>query len=82
MPRYFFHGPYGPPDDDGAELADLRAAQAEAVRRMAGAMADMAGEVWGEQPSRLIVTDHTGLILLVLDLSGFVTPALHDDPRG
>jgi hypothetical protein len=37
---------------------------------------DKAGEFWDEQSMKLIITDHSGLMLFVLDVSAIEAPAL------
>ncbi|MBP0447252.1 hypothetical protein J8J14_20985 [Roseomonas sp. SSH11] len=69
MPRYFFNVWDGtsPPDIEGEELADDRAARLEAVR--------MAGDMLRDEPSKLIqeggwileVTDERGACRFALD---------------
>jgi hypothetical protein len=78
MPRYFFH--FGDTDAGldirGQELADDNTARIEAVRLLGEILKDKAGEFWDEQSMKLIITDHSGLMLFVLDVSAIEAPAL------
>ena len=83
MARYFFHTEDGDShiDRDGLELPDHRDAQLEALRTMGQLLKDSADHVLSGQGFKLIVTDETGLILFVLDLSAITAPALSRSRR-
>lgn len=78
MARYYFH--IGETDRGldpvGVELPDLNDARIEAARMMGEMLKDRAGEFWSERSMKLIVTDESGLILFLLDLSAVEAPAL------
>lgn len=78
MPRYFFH--FGETargvDLRGQELPDHNTARIEAVRLLGEVLRDKAGEFWDEQSMKLIITDETGLMLFVLDVSAIEAPAV------
>ena len=78
MFRYFFHTSDGRSlfDREGMEFDSATAAKIEAVRMMGEVLKDQATEFWDTQALKLIVTDETGLILFVLDLSAVEAPAL------
>ena len=78
MPRYFFHvgESAGGLDSEGMELPDHNAARIEAAATMGELLRDKAGEFWDSKAMKLIVTDKSGLILFVLDLSAVEAPAL------
>lgn len=72
MPRYFFHVDDGSlePDMVGAEMADTRAARAEAVRASGSILKDIDGNFWaGGNPWIMSVTDEQGLLLFELRFS-------------
>ncbi|WP_414693335.1 DUF6894 family protein [Phenylobacterium sp.] len=48
----------------------------EAVRLLGEVLRDKAGEFWDEQSMKLIITDDTGLMLFVLDVSAIEAPAV------
>jgi hypothetical protein len=78
MPRYFFHTENGQSalDQEGVVLADNDAARIEAVRVMGETLKDCATDFWAAQCLKLTVTDASGMILFVLDLSAVEAPAL------
>ena len=67
MPRYFFHvrDSLGLMDEEGLELADLQAAQAEAIRTSGQIIHDMA-DVYDGEEWRMEVTDATGATVITL----------------
>jgi hypothetical protein len=70
MPRYFFHvhDRRDLPDEDGADLPDLQAVRAEAIRAAGEMLRDLAGAFTGEE-WRMDVTDEEGRPVLVLRFS-------------
>lgn len=78
MPRYFFHteGHRSAPDHEGVELPDHYAAKLEALRTMGEMLRGERHDFWDSRVLKLIVTDATGLILFVLDLSAIEAPAI------
>lgn len=81
MQRYFFHteGVNSTLDQEGMELADHQLARVEAARLLGEMLRDNAHDFWAQKSLRLIVTDHQGLILFALDLSGIEAPAVRQD---
>ncbi len=78
MTRYFFHSEDGHPfrDREGVELADLAAAEREAVLALGEMIRDHADELIGRRPFRIIVTDRQQVVLFS------VVAKLEDPPRG
>jgi hypothetical protein len=78
MPRYFFH--FGDTalglDVRGQELSDHNTARIEAVRLLGEVLKDKAGEFWDAQEMKLTITDGTGLILFILDVSAIEAAAV------
>lgn len=76
MPRYFFHSQDGQVfhDDEGLELEDFDAAQAAALQMLAEAIRNTP-KFWIMRSLMVTVTDEAGLVLLVLDLTGTISPA-------
>jgi hypothetical protein len=83
MPRYFFHTEDGTShlDEDGLELPNHRAAQIEALKTLGQLLNDESSEVLDGHGLKLIVTDNSGLILFVLDLSAVTAPAIRQPLR-
>jgi hypothetical protein len=79
MPRYHFHTEDGRhhPDADGLELADALAVRTEAIRAMGQLVSERHEDFWRDGSFRMIVADHTGLTLIILDLTATVSPAMH-----
>jgi hypothetical protein len=75
MPRYYFNLKDGRVslDDEGTELADIKAARQEAVRFSGEVLRDGAGDsLWEGEPWRLWVTDQPngkGMTFFTLDFS-------------
>lgn len=84
MPRYFFH--FGDTeaglDLNGIDLADDNEARIQAARTLGEMLKDKAGEFWSAGEMRVTVTDETGLILFVLDLSAIFAPAASQRSSG
>jgi hypothetical protein len=78
MAKYFFHTDDGRSilDDEGMELATALAAKLEAARLFGELVRDQPEEFWAAGALKVIVTDESGLILFILDLSGVEAPAL------
>ena len=70
MPRYLFHvhDERDIPDEDGADLPDLQAVQAEAIRAAGEMLRDIDGAFTGEE-WRMDVTDEAGRPVLTLRFS-------------
>ena len=68
MPRYFFniHDGLDVQDADGLELADLKAAQTEAVKLFGALLIDQPARLWGGEDCSLEVTDADGSTLFAL----------------
>ncbi|HEX2560808.1 DUF6894 family protein [Phenylobacterium sp.] len=78
MPQYFFHigDSRAGLDPIGIDLEDHNAARIQAAQTLGDMLKDRAGEFWTEGEMRLTVTDDTGLILFVLDLSAIEAPVI------
>jgi hypothetical protein len=78
MPHYFFHvgDTLGGLDYEGQTLPDDNTARIEAARTMGELLRDKAGEFWSAGEMKLTVTDRTGLVLFVLDLSAIESGAV------
>jgi hypothetical protein len=75
MPRYFFHvdDGFSVPDSIGAELPDLDAARAEAVKAAGSILKDFDGDFWARgKPWLMSVTDEQGLLQFALRFSAMV----------
>ena len=83
MPRYFFHigDTEAGLDPEGIELPDHNAARIQATVTLGEMLKDLSGEFWDERCMRLIVTDRSGLILFVLDVSAVEAPAIAERRR-
>ncbi|MGZ3404684.1 MAG: DUF6894 family protein [Phenylobacterium sp.] len=79
MPKFHFHTEDGQhhPDPDGLELTDSAAARAEAIRALGQLVAERHEEFWQDGAFRMLVTDGSGLTLIVLDLVATVSPSMH-----
>jgi hypothetical protein len=79
MPRYHFHTEDGHhhPDPDGLELSDPLSVRTEAIRALGQLVSERHEDFWREGSFRMIVADHTGLTLIILDLTATVSPAMH-----
>jgi hypothetical protein len=60
---------------EGADLADTTAARVEAARRVGELLRDHAGQLWVDQDWQMDVTNETGLILYVINVSAIRTAA-------
>ena len=71
MAQFFFHTEDGRSisDDDGTELESLAQARVEAIRVMGDILRESPDEVLSTGQLRLTVTDATGLVYFVVDLS-------------
>ena len=71
MPRYFFHTEDGRirRDAEALELDGIRDARTEALKTVGQMMELKPDEFWDDGCYRMTVTDDTGLILLIIDLS-------------
>jgi hypothetical protein len=81
MPRYHFHTEDGHhhPDPEGLDLPDSVAVRTEAIRAMGQLVNERHDDFWRNGAFRMIVADHTGLTLIILDLIATVSPAMHRD---
>jgi hypothetical protein len=82
MGRYHFHtedGRHHHPDPDGLDLADTGAVRSEAIKALGQLVSERPDDFWREGAFRMIVADHAGLTLIVLDLTATVSPAMHQD---
>lgn len=79
MPRYFFHVHDGTAsrDTEGTQLADIYAAQEEAIRTSGELLREIGGKFWNGEEWSLEVTDEAGRVLFTLR---FVAKE-GDDPR-
>jgi hypothetical protein len=77
MPRYFFHTEDGQcfPDEIGTELANLAAAQREAVKILGQLIKDDPDLFLQTEAFRVIIQDETGLTLYLIDVTGVRSPA-------
>jgi hypothetical protein len=77
MARYFFHTQDGHcvRDPEGVELPDLEAAKAEATQVLAETLRRSPSALWNTGHFSVVVTDQTGLTLLVVDADGALAPA-------
>ena len=77
MPRFFFHTHDQRffPDDAGAELPDLAAAQVHAVIVLGEILKEKPRDFWSQGQASLTVTDADGLALFRLDLVAAMAPA-------
>jgi len=68
MPKYFFHVHDGQsfPDQQGTDLANLTAAQLEAVQLMGQMMKDDSQAFWNGEDWRVQVTDEGDMTLFTL----------------
>jgi hypothetical protein len=78
MPRYFFHteGHRNAHDHDGIDLRDHQAARLEALRTMGEMLRGERDDFWDTRSPKPTVTNASGLILFVLDLSAIEAPSL------
>ena len=69
MHRYFFdvHDSYS--DPEGAELPDIYAAQAEAIRASGEMLRDLGAKFWDGTEWKMILKDETGRPLFTLRFS-------------
>lgn len=84
MSRYFFHTEDGTicTDHQGVELPDLRAARIEAAKSVGQIVHDKPDEFWDDGSFKMTVTDESGLVLFMLDLSATDAPALASSRQG
>ena len=84
MARCFFHTEDGRCvlDAEGMEFDTPVAAKIEAARKIGEILKDKAIEFWDDYALKLIVTDESGLILFVLDLSAREAPAVSAARKG
>ena len=71
MPRYFFNVRDGSEilDEDGTDLPDIYAAQAQAIRTSGEILRDLGARFWDGAEWRVEVSDARGTILFVLRFS-------------
>lgn len=71
MPRYFFHvdDGFSTRDNEGTDLPDIFAAQAEAIRLSGELLREMGAKFWNGTAWTLTVTDETERVLFVLRFS-------------
>ena len=83
MPRYFFHRTdgYVDHDNEGVELADLRAVRTEAVMFAGASLRDDPDQVWGGQDFRIEVTDAQGMLLFTVVTLAIDTVAAMKGPK-
>lgn len=81
MPRHFFHTQTAArvSDEEGIELPNVIAARDHAVLASGELMKNGASSFWGARPWLITVTDHTGLILLEIEMHGHAAAALLDE---
>ena len=60
---------------EGTELANSSAARVEAAKRIGELLHDHAGQIWVDQDWQMDVTDESGLILYVINVSAMRAPA-------
>ena len=60
---------------EAIDLADSDQARVEAARRVGDLLKEHAGRLWQDEDWRMDVTDDTGLILFVLQVSAMKAPA-------
>ena len=60
---------------EGLELPDRTDARVEAAKRVGQLLHDHAGQLWVDQDWQMDVTDETGLILYVINVSAMRTAA-------
>jgi hypothetical protein len=58
-------------------LADTAAIRTEAIRALGQLVSERHDDFWRHGSFRVIVADHTGLTLIILDLTATVSPAMH-----
>ena len=77
MAVYYFHSQTESrfTDDEGVEFATPREARAQAVVTCAQMVKDAPDGFWGSRPWTVTVTDAAGLILWVMTVDGFASPA-------
>ena len=77
MPLYYFHTDSHSrvQDNEGVELADIRAARANAAKSVAELLRGDADHFWGSRPWTMTVTDDQALILFTLEIDGQSSPA-------
>jgi hypothetical protein len=75
VPRYFFHINDGEdsPDTEGTDLADERAAHAQALATAGAILKEKGEESWDGSEWRMIVTDETGHVVCDLHFSARCT---------
>jgi hypothetical protein len=78
MARYYFQTEDGRchPDPDGLELPDLQTVREEAVCALCEIVKESPATFWEDGAFRLIVSDETGLMLFMLDLSAVMSAAV------
>jgi hypothetical protein len=78
MARYYFHTEDGRchPDRDGLELPDLQTVRTEAVCALCEIVKEDPATFWEDGAFRLTVSDESGLMLFMLDLSAVMAPAV------
>lgn len=71
MPRYFFNTVDGRryPDRDGMDLPSLEAVRVRATRVVGELLKERPSDFWDTGRLRLEVTDESGAVVLVLDVS-------------
>ena len=72
MLRFYFHTENGKSftDDVGTEPPDLDAARSEVLKVIGRVAADNSAGFWAHQTLKLFVADHSGMILVTLELTG------------
>jgi hypothetical protein len=59
---------------EGADFPDNSAARVEAAKRIGELLHDHAGQLWADQDWQMDITDETGLILYVINISAVQSP--------
>lgn len=78
MSRFHFHlqDDHFYPDEEGMELADLKAARSTAIRMTAELLSDHLGDFWDGRQWKLEVTDDQGSLLFALSFSASDAPVV------
>lgn len=80
MSRFHFHTQDGRVchDEDGTELPSIHAARLEAIRISADMLRMQEESFWETETWQMTVTDETGLVLFVIDVTAHMSPALRN----
>jgi hypothetical protein len=79
MPRFHFHTQDGRVchDKEGTELPDVHRARLEAIRISCEMLRIQEETFWDSKSWQMTVTDATGLVLFVIDVTAHLSPAMN-----